>query len=81
MAGPGKWANVDTSGRGFLDAALSAKVSACLLKDRSPSCAWDPEGKNPKGGPGQGVLTALLIAHGLKVQEVRAKACGEAVEL
>jgi uncharacterized protein YbbK (DUF523 family) len=57
-----------------LQAALSAGVAACLLKDRSPSCAWDPLGQNPGGGPGQGVLTALLLAHGLKVTEIRASA-------
>lgn len=43
-----------------------------LLKDRSPSCAWDPRGLNPDGGPGQGVLAALLRAGGLEVREVRA---------
>lgn len=57
-----------------LEAAVAAGVRSCLLKDRSPSCAWDPLGRNPGDGPGQGVLTAMLLAQGLEVTEVRASA-------
>ncbi|MBI4797173.1 MAG: DUF523 domain-containing protein [Desulfarculus sp.] len=52
--------------------ALAAGVRRAYLKDRSPSCAHDPQGHNPRGGPGQGVLTALLLAQGIEVMEVRA---------
>ena len=55
-----------------LKRALALGVKKAYLKDRSPSCAHDPAGLNPKGGPGQGVLTALLLAHDIEVQEVRA---------
>lgn len=56
------------------DLAVAAGVTACFLKDRSPSCACDPLGRNPDGGPGQGVLTALMSARGVPVWEVRAAA-------
>ena len=51
-------------------------VRLALLKDRSPSCGWDPEGANPQGGPGLGVLAALLSAAGVAVREVRATGQG-----
>jgi uncharacterized protein YbbK (DUF523 family) len=54
--------------------ALQAGVKRCFLKDRSPSCAWDPQGENPKGGPRLGVLTALLLDAGLEVVECRSQA-------
>jgi len=54
--------------------AKAAGATKALLKDRSPSCAWDPHGQNPHGGPGQGVLAALLKAEGIEVVEVRAGA-------
>ena len=57
-----------------LEAAKAAGVSKALLKDRSPSCAWDPLRQNPHGGPGQGVLAALLHANGIEVVEIRAGA-------
>lgn len=57
-----------------LAVAQAAGVSKALLKDRSPSCAWDPQGQNPRGGPGQGVLAALLNAEGIEVVEIRAGA-------
>lgn len=50
--------------------ALAAGVTRAYLKDRSPSCGHDPLGQNPRGGPGQGVLTALLLAQGIEVIEV-----------
>ena len=59
-----------------LDLALSAGVTECYLKDRSPSCGYDPRGENPRGGPGLGVLAALLLDAGVKITEVRAKAGG-----
>jgi uncharacterized protein YbbK (DUF523 family) len=49
-------------------------VRLALLKDRSPSCGWDPMGNNPKGGPGQGVLSAALRAQDIEVREIRASA-------
>ena len=52
-------------------------VRLALLKDRSPSCGWDPKGINPQGGPGQGVLAALLRQMGITVREVRSGARGE----
>lgn len=52
--------------------ALAAGVTRAYLKDRSPSCGHDPQGQNPRGGPAQGVLTALLLARGIEVKEVRA---------
>ncbi|MCF8122359.1 MAG: DUF523 domain-containing protein [Desulfarculaceae bacterium] len=52
-------------------------VRLALLKDRSPSCGWDPDGVNPQGGPGQGVLAALLSQMGVTVREVRSSARGE----
>ncbi|KIX13599.1 DUF523 domain-containing protein [Dethiosulfatarculus sandiegensis] len=55
-------------------AALRAGVTHCYLKDRSPSCGFDPFGKNPGKGPRQGVLTALLEEHGLEITEIRAPA-------
>lgn len=57
--------------RAALARALAARVGEAWLKDRSPSCAHDPGGHNPSGGPGQGVLTALLTSHGIKVVEMR----------
>ncbi|MCB2186210.1 MAG: DUF523 domain-containing protein [Deltaproteobacteria bacterium] len=54
--------------------AWLAGVGLALLKDRSPSCGWDPRGENPQGGPGQGVLAALLARQGVHVQEIRARA-------
>ncbi len=59
--------------RRVLSVAQAAGVTQALLKDRSPSCAWDPAGQNPQGGPGQGVLAALLHAEGIEVVEVRAE--------
>ncbi len=52
-------------------------VRLALLKDRSPSCGWDPQGVNPQGGPGQGVLAALLCQMGVTLREVRSSARGE----
>ena len=52
--------------------ALGQRVKRAYLKDRSPSCGYDPEGRNPRGGPGLGVLSALLLQHGVEVIEVRA---------
>jgi uncharacterized protein YbbK (DUF523 family) len=49
-------------------------VRQAFLKDRSPSCGFDPQGLNPAGGPGLGVLSALLRAEGIEVTEVRADA-------
>ena len=60
-----------------LAVAKVAGVSKALLKDRSPSCAWDPQGQNPHGGPGQGVLAALLKAEGIEVVEIRAGASSQ----
>jgi len=57
-----------------LSMAKAAGVTKALLKDRSPSCGWDPDGKNPHGGPGQGLLAALLKAEGIEVVEIRAGA-------
>ncbi len=57
--------------RAVLDHALTANVTQAFLKDRSPSCAHDPQGVNPKGGPRQGLLTTLLLRHGIAVTEVR----------
>ncbi len=57
--------------RRVLAAAKAAGVTKALLKDRSPSCAWDPYRQNPHGGPGQGVLAALLNAEGIEVVEIR----------
>ncbi|MEW5913150.1 MAG: DUF523 domain-containing protein [Thermodesulfobacteriota bacterium] len=54
--------------------ALEGGVRLALLKDRSPSCAWDPEGNNPQDGPGLGVLAALLKAADIELREVRAAA-------
>ena len=51
-------------------------VRLALLKDRSPSCGWDPAGMNPAGGPGQGVLATVLKAVGIEVREVRANGRG-----
>jgi len=59
-----------------LAVARAAGVEAAWLKDRSPACAWDPQGRNPLGGPGMGVLAALLVRHGIAVREVRARAAG-----
>ena len=54
-----------------LDICRRAGVERAFLKDRSPACAYDPEGHNPRGGPGRGVLAALLEAEGIPVVEVR----------
>lgn len=54
-----------------LAAAQAAGVAEAWLKDRSPSCAHDPMRANPLGGPGLGVLAALLLSHGIKVVEIR----------
>ncbi len=54
-----------------LDICLRAGVERAFLKDRSPACAYDPLGHNPRGGPGRGVLAALLEAEGIPVEEVR----------
>ncbi|KMY66354.1 hypothetical protein AAU61_18030 [Desulfocarbo indianensis] len=62
--------------RRVLSVAKSAGVTRALLKDRSPSCAWDPLAENPQGGPRQGVLAALLLSEGIEVVEVRAEAAG-----
>jgi len=60
--------------RAVLALAQEQGVRLALLKDRSPSCAWDPQGLNPDGGPGLGVLAALLQAAGIELREVRAAA-------
>ncbi|ADK84616.1 protein of unknown function DUF523 [Desulfarculus baarsii DSM 2075] len=60
--------------RAVLARAQAAGARRAYLKDRSPSCGHDPLGQNPQGGPGQGVLTALLLAGGFEVVEVRAAA-------
>lgn len=57
-----------------LKQALEAGVKRAYLKDRSPSCGYDPHGRNPKGGPAHGVFTTLLLEHGIEVIEVRAPA-------
>lgn len=57
--------------KAVLARALAAGVTRAYLKDRSPSCAHDPLGHNPRPGPAQGVLTALLLARGIEVVEVR----------
>jgi len=57
--------------------AFEHGVRLALLKDRSPSCGWDPQAVNPQGGPGLGVLAALLRAAGVAVREVRAPGRGE----
>ncbi len=54
-----------------LDICRRSRVERAFLKDRSPACAYDPEGHNPRGGPGRGVLSALLEAEGVAVEEVR----------
>ena len=64
--------------RAVRDAALKAGVKRAYLKDRSPSCGYDPKGRNPRGGPGLGVLAALLLEAGIGVLEVRARAATEA---
>ncbi|MCB2226413.1 MAG: DUF523 domain-containing protein [Desulfarculaceae bacterium] len=66
--------------RGARAVALQARrqgVRLALLKDRSPSCGHDPAGLNPDGGPALGVLTAVLMAAGIEVREVRASGRGE----
>jgi uncharacterized protein YbbK (DUF523 family) len=57
--------------RKVLRLALAKKVELAYLKDRSPSCAFDPLGLNPRGGVRLGVLSALLTAHRIAVREVR----------
>jgi uncharacterized protein YbbK (DUF523 family) len=56
------------------DIALKAGVTLAYLKDRSPSCGYDPQGLNPQKGPGMGVLSALLLESGIRIIEVRAQA-------
>lgn len=63
--------------REVLGQALAAGIKEAWLKDRSPSCGHDPHGQNPRGGPGQGVLTALLLSHGIAVREIRASLSGD----
>jgi len=63
--------------REVLAQALAAGVGEAWLKDRSPSCGHDPHRHNPRGGPGQGVLTALLLAHGIAVREIRSSLSGD----
>lgn len=58
--------------------ALAAGVRRAYLKDRSPSCGYDPRGVNPQGGVRLGVLAALLIEAGVEVIEVRAAARDDA---
>ena len=57
-------------------AALRVGVNKAYLKDRSPSCGYDPVQRNSQPGPVQGVLAALLLESGIKVIEVRASAQG-----
>jgi uncharacterized protein YbbK (DUF523 family) len=57
--------------REVLRLALAGNVEQAYLKDRSPSCAFDPLGLNPEGGVRMGVLSALLTAHHIAVREVR----------
>lgn len=59
--------------RAVLAQALAQGARLAYLKDRSPSCGHDPQGQNPRGGVAQGVLTALLLAHGIEAVEVRAQ--------
>ncbi len=63
--------------REALERAMAARVVVAYLKDRSPSCGHDPEARNPRGGPGLGVLAALLLMHGIRVIEVRASLRGD----
>lgn len=53
--------------------AYEAGVTQAYLKDRSPSCAWDPRGQNPGKGPRLGVFSALLRDMGVNLIEVRAQ--------
>lgn len=62
--------------RAVLAQALAAGVRRAYLKDRSPSCGYDPQGRNPAGGIGLGVLSALLLEQGIEVIEVRAASQG-----
>lgn len=62
--------------RRTLELARAAGAGEAWLKDRSPACAWDPEGANPRGGPGMGVAAALLSRAGIAVREVRAAGQG-----
>ena len=66
--------------RRVLQLALEHKVHTAYLKDRSPSCGYDPQGLNPKGGPALGVLTTLLLHHGIRVHEVRADSCANTAD-
>jgi uncharacterized protein YbbK (DUF523 family) len=54
-----------------LELAGKKNVRLAYLKDRSPSCAFDPQGLNPLPGPRLGVLSALLLLNGIAVREVR----------
>jgi uncharacterized protein YbbK (DUF523 family) len=60
--------------RVVLERVLAQGVTRCYLKDRSPSCAYDPARRNPGGGPAIGVLSALLMEYGLDLREVRSPA-------
>ncbi len=60
--------------REVLEQALAAGVRRAFLKDRSPSCGYDPAGANPLGGVRLGVLAALLVQRGFEITEVRAPA-------
>lgn len=62
--------------RQVLALARAAGAREAWLKDRSPSCAWDPDGLNPGGGPGVGVLAALLDEAGFVLREVRVSTKG-----
>lgn len=83
LAGYARLVNADGRGvsQAFIDGARQVAVRAAehgvklaYLKDRSPSCGYDPQGSNPKAGVRLGVLAALLIELGIEVIEVRASA-------
>ena len=60
--------------REVLRRCREAGVSRAFLKDRSPSCGYDPGAGNPKGGPGRGILAALLEENGIAITQVIAPA-------
>jgi uncharacterized protein YbbK (DUF523 family) len=62
--------------RRAVELARAAGASEAWLKDRSPACAWDPQGANPRGGPGMGVAAAALARAGIAVRELRARCRG-----
>ena len=70
--------NVDVSqafingARKVVELVLRNNIKKAFLKDRSPSCACDLQGVNPKAGIKLGVLSALLIDNGIEVEEIRA---------